>query len=276
MRNLTKRTIFGLLFIAILIGGLFVGKIGFALLGAFAITTMMEEFFHMTMGEKYISCRIAAIACGLVLFALVFACIGFGLNPRFLAAGMIPVLAMMVLSVLSKDRSDINLLSNLFTGLIYIAGPISLSSYLVFGSDGYSPMLILGFFVIIWSTDIGAYCIGTLFGQKTDSRKLCPAISPKKSWIGFLGGLFFGVVAASLLSGSSLLPYSMPHCLAIGLIIHVFGVFGDLFESQWKRRYGLKDSGNIIPGHGGMLDRFDSSLFAMPAAACYLELVGLI
>jgi len=276
MNNLAKRTVFGGLYLVVLLGGLLAGSAGYAVLGAFAMTTMMEEFFRMTMGQKYIACRIAALASGLVLFGLTFACLGFGLDSRFIAIGMVPVFTMMVMSLLSKDRSDIDTLSDLFAALVYIAGPICLSNYLVFNSGSYSALLMIGFFCIIWTSDTGAYFIGSALGQKTGSRKLCPSISPKKSWIGYWGGLFFALLASFLLSGTGLLPFKMVHCLAIGLIIHVFGVFGDLFESQWKRRFGLKDSGNLIPGHGGMLDRLDSALFAMPAAACYLELTGLI
>lgn len=276
MNNLAKRTVFGTLYLVVLLGGLLAGPFGFAAIGAFAIGTMMDEFFRMTMGEKYIPCRIVAVASAIILFGLVFAYKGFGLDPKFLAAGIVPVLALLVLTVLSKDRSDVDALSDVFTALVWPAAPVILCNFLVFKEGEYSAVLLIGFFVILWMSDIGAYCIGTLFGQKENSRKLCPAISPKKSWVGYWGGLVFALVTAAILSKTDLLPFSLPNCLVTGFLIHFFGVFGDLFESQWKRRYGLKDSGKIIPGHGGMLDRLDSSLFAMPAAAVYLAILGLI
>ena len=113
-----------------------------------------------------------------------------------------------------------------------------------------------------------------LFGK--NGKKLFPSISPKKSWAGFWGGLLLSMVAAYVLYLTHLLQYPLVHCLILAAIMNVAGVYGDLFESQWKREAGIKDSGNVIPGHGGLLDRFDSTLFAMPAGVAYLLLMHLI
>ena len=133
---------------------------------------------------------------------------------------------------------------------------------------------MLAFFIIIWASDVGAYCIGMLLGKY--SKKLFPSVSPKKTWAGFWGGLVFAVLAGLILVWTGLWTYPWYHAVILSVIMHVAGVFGDLFESQWKRVCEIKDSGNIIPGHGGMMDRFDSALFAIPAGVIYLVIIGLL
>jgi phosphatidate cytidylyltransferase len=125
--------------------------------------------------------------------------------------------------------------------------------------------------VIIWGSDVGAYLFGITLGQKY-GKKLFPSISPKKSWIGFWGGLFMAVALAVGLHYLGLLPFELRHCIVMSVLLNVTGVYGDLIESQWKRHYEVKDSGNIIPGHGGLLDRFDSALIAIPIGIIYLVL----
>jgi phosphatidate cytidylyltransferase len=128
--------------------------------------------------------------------------------------------------------------------------------------------------VLLWLNDIGAYAVGMSLGQRPDSRKLFPALSPKKSWIGVVGGTLFTLLGAwgvSATFGAQVLP--LVHWLALALIVSVFGVFGDLFESLIKRHAQVKDAGHFIPGHGGLLDRFDDVLFVLPLAALYLLLV---
>ena len=112
---------------------------------------------------------------------------------------------------------------------------------------------------------------GITLGQKY-GKKLFPSISPKKSWIGFWGGLFAAVAVAVILHYAGLFKFDLIHCIIMSLLLSVTGVYGDLIESQWKRHYEVKDSGNIIPGHGGLLDRFDSALIAIPIGIIYLVL----
>ena len=161
-------------------------------------------------------------------------------------------------------------------GIVYIIASVSLIYRLGFPGGEFSGLLILAFFIIIWSSDVGAFCVGSLFGQKEGSRKLAPSISPNKSWIGFWGGLAFSVVAAVILHFNLLSAIPLVHCLVLAVLVHCAGVCGDLLESLWKRRCGAKDSGNIIPGHGGLLDRFDSSLAAFPVGGLYLLIFKLL
>ena len=126
------------------------------------------------------------------------------------------------------------------------------------------PLLLL--LSIAWVSDTGAYFVGTFLGK----HKMAPKISPKKSWEGFFGGLICSVAGAVVLRFTGLLDLSLFDAIAVGIIICIFGVLGDLVESQLKRNFGVKDSGSIMPGHGGMLDRFDGALLAFPVAIIYI------
>jgi phosphatidate cytidylyltransferase len=167
----------------------------------------------------------------------------------------------------------------------YIALPVALWSYAVssehpFTSSNYDGHLLLGCFIILWSCDVGAYIFGVLFGRH-GRHKLFPSLSPKKSWEGFVGGMF-----SAMLAGYLMYLYMFPcnpcsdislfHAIILSLIICLFGTLGDLVESQFKRSLGIKDSGKIMPGHGGLLDRFDAALLSIPMALFYLKLVNIL
>ena len=161
-------------------------------------------------------------------------------------------------------------------GVLYILSSMAAMNALGFIGGDFSGLLLLSIFIIIWGSDVGAYCIGSSLGQKNGSRKLAPKISPNKSWAGYWGGLVFAVIAAVLLNVTGLMRNPVHHCIILAILIHVFGVFGDLLESVWKRHFGVKDSGSIIPGHGGLLDRFDSTMLAVPVSLAYLLVFNLI
>jgi phosphatidate cytidylyltransferase len=122
--------------------------------------------------------------------------------------------------------------------------------------------LVLAFFSIIWATDIGAYLVGRTLG----GPKLAPAISPNKTWSGAVGGLVSGIAAGFVVASAMDLSYGAATLVAMGAVISVMSQIGDLIESWWKRYFGVKDSGSIIPGHGGILDRIDGVLLASPVA----------
>lgn len=274
MNNLTMRTISGVGFVIVMLACLLFCKYLFAALILFMMSAMMAEFFRMTMGDDYKFSRILAIIAGCVLFVLIFCSCCFGLPARFITLALLPVLAVMINSLYVKDKAEFGKFSNIYTGFLYVAVPLSLSNLIAFRGGEFNTMLLLCFFVIIWCSDIGAYMIGCAFGK--NGKKLFPSVSPKKSWVGFWGGLGFAIIAACVLFWTGLLKYPLVHCIILAVIMDVAGVYGDLFESQWKRHYGVKDSGNIIPGHGGMLDRFDSALFAIPVGAIYLAVINLL
>lgn len=276
MSNAVKRGIFGVLFIAVMLAGLLINEYGYAALMLFIMVVMMQEFLHMTVGKKFLLCRILSIIGGVILYCTTFAIIAFNLPTKFVAVPLLPFAVLMTASLYSHDRGDFRDFSHILASLLYIALPISLANLLVFDDFGeFSGQLMLGFFIIIWASDVGAYLFGITLGQKY-GKKLFPQISPKKSWIGFWGGIFSSMLAGVILSLTGFFPFHFVHCMALGAIMGVSGVYGDLFESMWKRSSDVKDSGSIIPGHGGLLDRFDSSLFAIPVGVLYLVLFNLV
>ena len=276
MKNLTVRTISGAVFGVVIVLSLLVFHQLYPVVAIVALYFMLSEFYGMTMGSVCRAEQKLSIVCAWSLFSLVY-CMGeFGIPARYLAFSAVPMLAVMVLSVLRKDHSGLDKVPYLFAGLLYIGLPVALSPILLFRTGQFDGWLLMSFFVMIWISDIGAYIFGTAFGQKPDSAKLAPSISPKKSWWGFWSGMAFCVLAGVVLYFCGWLQMPLVHCIAVSLIISAGGVCGDLFESLWKRHFGLKDSGNVIPGHGGMLDRFDSAIVAFPLAAIYMAIFNLL
>ena len=275
MNSTVTRTIFGAIFLIVMVGGLLIHPYLYGVLLLLMVLGMMKEYYAMSMGNRYKLPRILATLLAVGLFVSVYCVTAFGLPNKVVALNAILLLATMVSTLFEKDKSDFPSTAFLYAGILYIAVPLSLSNLIVFHGGSFSGLLMLAFFIIIWSSDIGAYCFGMLFGQK-GGKKLWPSISPKKSWAGFWGGLILAMVAALVLYFTPLFSFPLVHCLVLSVIMHVAGVFGDLFESQWKRTFDLKDSGHVIPGHGGLLDRFDSALFAIPAGVIYLVIVGLM
>ncbi len=276
MKNVVVRTISGVGFVLVILACLLINRYLFAAFIILMMISMMHEFYRMTMGDLYRNSRIIAIATGVTLFLLIFFLQCYGLPARFIACALVPLLVLMIYSLYEKDRENFGKFPLIYTGLLYIAAPLSLVNLLAFDSDGrFSAVLLLCFFIINWGSDIGAFCFGTAFGQKEGRRKLFPSISPKKSWVGFWGGVFLALVFAVILHFTGIFPFPLHHCLGLAVVIHIGGVYGDLFESQWKRWCSVKDAGNLIPGHGGMLDRFDSTIFAVCCAAIYLVVFNL-
>ena len=265
------------MFVLVMLGCLLFSPYLYAALIVYMMVGMMHEFYTMTMGDLFKVPRILAIASGIILFALLFCFFSYSIPPKLISLSMIPVTATMVSLLFDKDRKGhLKDFSHVFTGIVYIAAPLSLSTFIALKDGSFSCILLICFFVIIWCSDIGAYTIGLAFGQKEGSKKLCPEISPKKTWIGFWGGLAFSIIAAIVLKLTGLLEIHWLHCIALAVLMHVAGVLGDLFESAWKRACGVKDSGKVIPGHGGLLDRFDSTLMAVPVGTIYLALFNLL
>ena len=275
MNNTVTRTLSGICFLAIVIGGLLLDKYLYAALITFMMVTMLHEFYRMTMGELFPRTRALAITLGCCSFLSLFFVMAFRLDIRLVGISAILLLVLMVSTLMVRDKGEFKLFAFLYTGLMYIAVPLALSNFVVFDQAGqFNGRPMLSFFIIIWASDVGAYCIGMLLGKY--SKKLFPSVSPKKTWAGFWGGLVFAVLAGLILVWTGLWTYPWYHAVILSMIMHVAGVFGDLFESQWKRVCDIKDSGNIIPGHGGMMDRFDSALFAIPAGVIYLVIIGLL
>jgi phosphatidate cytidylyltransferase len=208
-----------------------------------------------------------------------------GIVPNFIVIVpyLLTVIYLFVSELYTGNRNAISDWAHTMLGQMYIALPLSLISIIAFemAPDGsgmrFDTLLPLSIFIFLWTNDTGAYCTGSLLGR----HKLFPRISPAKSWEGSIGGGILVLLVAALISyltGT----YETGHTLTLlewmglGLVVTVFGTWGDLVESLFKRTIGIKDSGNILPGHGGMLDRFDSSLMAIPAAVIYLYTLSIM
>ena len=276
MNNFVKRTISGIGFAAIMLAAFLTNKFIFGAVMLFALIVMMWEFLRMTCGKEYRYSQILSIVAGVTLFTLVYLYRGFNFPGRLVILAFVPVFILMINSLYVKDKSRFNKFANLYTAIIYIAVPWSVLNFAAFSAEGtFNGMLLLCFFAIIWGSDVGAYIFGITLGQKY-GKKLFPSISPKKSWIGFWGGLATAVGVAIALHYVGLFRFDLIHCIFMGVLLCVAGVYGDLIESQWKRHYNVKDSGNLIPGHGGLLDRFDSALIAIPIGIIYLVVMNVL
>ena len=284
MNNFIKRTISGIGFAAVMLAAFLTNEYVFGAVMLFCLIVMMWEFLHITCGNEYKYSQLLSILAGATLFSLVY-CFKVGWLPgRLVILSFVPVFLLMINSLYVKDKSRFDKFANLYTAILYIAVPWSVLNFAVFAEDGgaFNGHLLLCFFGIIWGSDVGAYLFGITLGQKY-GRKLFPSISPKKSWIGFWGGMLMAVAVAVTLyyldfvpSFSASATTDVCNYVAMAVLLHVTGVYGDLIESQWKRHYNVKDSGSIIPGHGGLLDRFDSALLAIPIGVIYLVVANVL
>lgn len=275
MKNLIIRTLTGLAYLVVMVGCLLLSKYFFLVVMLLVVTMMMHEFHKMNMNGAYPVQQVLSVLTGLSIFILFFCHMAYGIDSKYILLSFIPMFALMVSFFGIKDREQFTKVSHLFTSILYIAVPMSMFNLLVFRNYSFDGTILLCYFIIVWMSDVGAYCFGMALGQKY-GPKLCPNISPKKSWIGVGGGIAASVGTGAALSALGYLPYGMGHCIAIAAVICVTGICGDLIESVWKRVNGIKDSGNCIPGHGGMMDRFDSSMVAIPSAVIYMIIFGLL
>ncbi len=276
MNNFVKRTISGIGFAAIMLAAFLTNEYVYGVVMFLSLIIMMKEFLTMTCGNEYRYSQALSIFSGAVLFTLIYLYKAFHFPGRLVILAFVPVFLLMINSLYLKDKTRFDKFANLYAVLIYIAVPWSLLNFAVFNAAGeFNGILLLCFFCIIWGTDVGAYLFGITLGQKY-GKKLFPSISPKKSWIGFWGGLFTAVATAVVLHYTGLFTFKLVHCICMALLLSGAGVYGDLIESQWKRHYDVKDSGNIIPGHGGLLDRFDSALVAIPVGIIYLVVMNVL
>lgn len=282
MNNTVIRSLSGALFLVIMTGSLLLSPVIFAFVMIASTFVMMKEYLNISLGSQYKVGTALSIISGLLLYILFFVVYKIGANPNLLWIMVFPVISIFLSTLYEKNekgevrRDGFPSSSFLIVAIVYIALPFSLTNTILFDSTGgYTPKLLLSMFIMLWSADVGAYVFGMAFGQKS-GHKLFPAISPKKSWEGFFGGMLSTLITAVILQTCGLISVPIFHTIAISLIIFIFGVFGDLVESLLKRNFGVKDSGTIMPGHGGLLDRFDGALIAFPVAIAYIQLFGLI
>ena len=276
MSNLVKRTVSGIFFLAIMLSALLINQYVFLVIMGALMVFMMREFMRMTMHNSYRYSQMLAIAAGLIMFLLAFLYEDGVCSAKFGLLILIPIFIVMINSLYVKDKTEFGKFANIYTAILYIAIPWSVFNMVAFRERGvFDGVFLLSFFLIVWASDVGAYLFGVTLGQRF-GKKLFPSVSPKKSWVGFWGGFFMAIAVAVGLYYAGIWEFHILHCIALAVIMNVTGVYGDLIESQWKRYYCIKDSGHSLPGHGGMLDRFDSALLSIPTGLIYLYLVNLI
>ncbi|HFC00552.1 MAG TPA: phosphatidate cytidylyltransferase, partial [Phaeodactylibacter sp.] len=170
-----------------------------------------------------------------------------------------------IFELFTNSKKPFSNIGNIFLGFFYIGASFALIQFIAINNGVFYPKIILGLLLLTWANDTGAYVIGSQVGK----TPLFPRISPNKTWEGSLGGVVVTFVIAWLL-GVYVKKLSTTDWLVLAGLVSVFGSIGDLIESMLKRSLGVKDSGNIMPGHGGFLDRFDAFMFLLPFAAVYL------
>ena len=282
MNNFIVRTITGVLFVAVLVCS-FLRPQAMVLLFALITGLTIWEFTGLVNEREHVTVnRLISTVAGVYFF---FAVAGFSseLTPSAVFIPyLVSIIYLMVAELYLKNDDPIHSWAYTMMAQIYIALPFSLLNTLAFhlapqGYVAYDALLPLSVFVFLWMNDTGAYLCGSLLGK----HKLFPRISPGKSWEGSIGGGILVIAVAVLVwyladqYQLNQLGLSAVEWAGLGLTVVIFGTWGDLVESLFKRTLGIKDSGNILPGHGGMLDRFDSSLLAIPAAVVYLYTIML-
>ena len=294
MKNFIIRTITGVIFVAAIVASFLRPE---AMVLLFSIVTGMTvwEFTGLVNEREHVTVNrfISTVAAVYFFYAMTYFCsdlYGGAAKSVVFIPYLVTIIYMLIAELYLRQDDPVQDWAYTMLAQMYIALPFSLLNVLAFtatpnGQVAFNTLLPLSVFIFLWVNDTGAYCVGSLLGR----HKLFPRISPGKSWEGSIGGAVFVLLAAwgiGWLDNMQVLDMdhpstlftgmlSIPEWLGLGLIVVVFGTWGDLVESLFKRTLGIKDSGNILPGHGGMLDRFDSSLLAIPAAVVYLYTLSL-
>ena len=288
MKNFITRAITGVLFVAIVVTCFLKGT---SMILLFALVTGMTiwEFTGLVNNRENVKTnRFISTVAGVYFFLAVAGfCSGITPSAVFIPY-LITIVYLFVSELYTKNEDAINDWAYTMLSQMYIALPFSCLNILAFrgaadGTVNFNMLLPLSIYVFLWINDTGAYITGSLLGK----HKLFPRISPGKSWEGSIGGGLFVVFLSMFVAhidkagiltdlGCSHTGLNLSQWIGLGIVVVLFGTWGDLVESLFKRTLGVKDSGTILPGHGGMLDRFDSSLMAIPASVVYIYTVTMM
>ena len=286
MNNLITRTLSGIVFLIILIGAIVFDPLSYAVLMLLIVIGGTWEYYKLLLPKGFAIRKILGIFASALLFLIMFYYVWSYRQCLLLLLMFIPIVAIFIAELYSKSEHPMRNIAITLSGIIYIALPFSLMNLLVFPASAIADMshsynydyrMLLTFFIILWTNDVGAYCVGSTLGR-SGKHKLFERISPKKSWEGFVGGIVLSMIAGFVLYfvwGDNY-QVAQIHWIFIGLIVSIFGTLGDLVESMLKRSVGVKDSGNIMPGHGGILDRFDGVLLGFPMMLIYWEAINIV
>lgn len=267
LKKLLTRTVFGLIYCLVIVGAIFAGNYGVLALSILLSILACIEFAKMCgdlTRTNYPSLILDIAGC-------ICLCFGFLVYPLIIWLAFVVCRFILELYIVS-DRPLRNLAHSMLSQ-IYIGIPMGLMTAIAFYLD---PKFLLLIFFFLWINDSGAFLVGSTLGR----HRLFERISPKKSWEGFFGGLIFNIIAAWIFAtwcsdffAMSAWNTDLYLWIGLGILVTVFGTWGDLVESMFKRNLGIKDSGHLIPGHGGILDRIDSLLLVLPAVTIYFFLL---
>ncbi len=287
MNKFMIRTLTSIVFVIVLVGSILWSQASYAVL--FSVITAMTVWEFCSIVNKNANLQVNRFITTVAGTYLFLAVLSFNLNvcgSEIFIPYIISIIYLLVSELYFDRQNSIYNWAFALMAQLYIALPLASINTLAFislpqpysvPSVVYVPMLVLSVFIFLWCNDAGAYCVGSLIGK----HKLFPRISPAKSWEGSIGGGIIAILASQAIvyfAKELLGPCPLTNPLAwagLAIVVVVFGTWGDLVESLLKRKLGIKDSGNILPGHGGMLDRFDSSLLAFPAAVVYIYTITL-
>ena len=269
MKNLLTRSVTGIVYVGLIVGCIFWGHLGVVLLTLLFTVLGVSEFLNMAKKEKgSFTSLIVDIMGGLILVGGI-AGASYSMNDwiLLLPIWLIWLIARLILELYERKGNPLKNISLSIMSQIYVALPIALLNPLYGVLKSGSFLLLM--FILIWLNDTGAYIFGCSFGK----HRLFESVSPKKSWEGFFGGLIFtvgGAIAARFILPEffSIIPWL--GWALYGLLVCLMATWGDLVESMFKRTIGVKDSGNLLPGHGGILDRIDSLLLVSPMSAIFI------
>jgi phosphatidate cytidylyltransferase len=275
-----RRTLTGAWIVIFVMGGFWLHPLSFILTGLILLIGTQYEYYLMIRNTGVKPQLVAGILTGITAY-VISTLIASGMIPKKSFLVLIPImLIIMVIELYRKQDKPFDSLAHTFFSILYTVVPFSMFPFSAFARTGlnsllphnniiFSPGIIIGFFILIWANDTGAYLTGMSFGR----HKLMERISPKKTWEGFIGGIIIASLIAWFLAGW-LGVVDKIHWIIIALIVSVAGTYGDLIESMLKRSTGVKDSGTIMPGHGGFLDRFDSAIISFPLVYLFISLFG--
>jgi phosphatidate cytidylyltransferase len=280
LNNFFRRTLTGAWIVIFILGGFWLHPISFLITGLVLLIGTQSEYYNIISATGVNPNRIAGLSAGIAVYIL-SVLVAAGLMPVRSYLFLIPLITLiLILELYTVQPRHFDSIAHTFFPLLYTVMPFSLFPFAAFYRQGldsllphagiiFSPGIIIGFFLLIWANDTGAYLTGISFGR----TRLMERISPKKTWEGFFGGIGTAVLVAWLLS-HWLGVINTAEWIAVAVIVSVAGTYGDLIESMLKRSAGVKDSGSIMPGHGGFLDRFDSTLISFPLVYLFISLFG--
>ncbi|MEI6489239.1 MAG: phosphatidate cytidylyltransferase [Bacteroidota bacterium] len=271
MKNFFTRTLTAGAFVAVLLGCTYYSRIAFSVL-FFIITILgLLEFYNLVGKSGAYPQKLVGTAFGGLIFLLSALICSHNLPPIILVLTF-PIIALVfILELFRNKEKPFSNIGFTLLGLFYVAIPFSMLNFITTSKGTYNFTVLFGVFFILWCNDAGAYIVGSLIGK----HKLFPRISPAKSWEGSIGGALISYAIVFIISGwyTSI---SFFDWLIIATILIVIGTLGDLVESLFKRSINVKDSGTLLPGHGGILDRFDSLIISTPFIFAYLYLIQIL